>query len=186
MTRLHRQRSRGGQLGWTFAIVALLGTLSYFLLRYAEDWLMSVVGTGFGGIAALLLLAGFHQTMALRTPETVVEIDREAITPGQPVTLRVMQPGNASFESLRVNLVGEEQIRQRKTWNRSVFETLHFFDSGRFDGALDRTIVVDVPRHLEPTSSELRRRVRWTLEVWGRVRGRANFQHVYDVFVQKP
>ena len=121
MTRLHRQRSRRHQVGCTFVLVALFGTLSYVLLRYAEDGLMSVVGTGFGGIAALLLLAGFHQASALRTPETIVEIDRDAITAGTAITLHVRQPGNASFESLRVNLVGEEQRRARNSWNRSVF-----------------------------------------------------------------
>jgi hypothetical protein len=185
LTRLQRQRSRGGQIGCMLAIVVLLGTLSYFLVRYAEDWLMYVVGGGFGIVAVLLLLAGVQQTFALRTPETLVEAGDFVL--GRTTTIRVQQAGDASYESLRVNLVGEEQIRGRKrTWNRRMIENINVFDSGPFDGTLDRTVTFTVPSHVEPTHSELRRRVRWTLEVWGKVRGRADFQHVYDVSVQKP
>ncbi len=105
---------------------------------------------------------------------------------GQTVTLHVRQPGDASYESLRIQLVGEEQTRQRKSWNRRVFDTISIFDSGPFEGVLDRVVQFEVPSHLEPTTSDLRRRVRWTLEVWGKVRGRADFQHVYAAHVQKP
>lgn len=186
MIRLRRQRSRRGQIGCMLAIATLLGTLSYFLIRYAEGWLMYFVGGGFGLVAAVLVLAAIQQTFALATPETVVETDAETFIPGSAVTLAVRQPGAASFESLRVNLVGEEQTRRRKSWNRRVFETINLFDSGPFEGTLDRTIRFDVPPHLEPTSSDLRRRVRWSVEVWGKIRGGADFQHVYDVMVQKP
>ena len=187
MTRLRRKTSRAGQIGCSLFVVVLLGTLSYFLIRYAENWLMYVVGGGFGFVAAAVFLIGFvHQILALFTPETILEMNGDALLLGRTTTLRVQQPGNARFESLRINLVGEEQIRLRKTWNRSIFETLKVFDSGPFEGALDRTIQLDVPAHFEPTNSELHRRVRWTLEVWGKVRSRADFQHVYDVTVQKP
>jgi hypothetical protein len=187
MRRLSRNRSRGGQIGCIFAIVALLGTLSFFLLRSGDGWLMYVVGGGFGLVAVLLFLAGVQQIFALGTPETIVEMSGESLTLGRTATFRVQQPGNAAFESLRVNLVCEEQIRQhRKTWSAQMIENINLFDSGPFDGTLDRTFTFDVPHHLEPTGSELRRRFRWQLEVWGKVRGRADFQHVYDVSVQKP
>lgn len=187
MTRLRRQRSRAGQLGCSLAIVVILGTLSYILIRFAENWLMYVVGGGFGFVAAAVFLSGFvHQLFALRTPESILEMDGEALTPGRAATLRVRQLGNARFESLRVNLAGEEQLRSRRTWNRSIFEKMTVFDSGPFAGPLDQTIHFEVPPHYEPTGSELRRRVRWTLEIWGKVQGRPDVQHVYDVFLQKP
>ncbi|HYC89645.1 MAG TPA: phage holin family protein [Thermoanaerobaculia bacterium] len=187
MRRLSRNRSRLGQIGCIFAIVALLGTLSFFLLRSGEGWLMYVVGGGFGLVAALLFLAGIQQIFALRTAETIVEMDGDALTLGGRTTFRVQQHGDSSFESLRVNLVCEEQLRRRKkNWSSEMIENINLFDSGPFDGTLDRTFTFDVPHHLEPTGSELRRRIRWQLEVWGKIRGRADFQHVYQVHVQKP
>jgi hypothetical protein len=187
MQRLSRNRSRGGQIGCIFAIVVLLGTLSFFLLRSGEGWLMYVVGGGFGLVAVLLFLAGVQQIFALRTPETIVEMDADALTLGSRATFRVQQPGDAAFESLRVNLVCEEQLRRhRKNWSSQMIENLNLLDSGPFQGTLDRTFTFDVPHHLEPTGSDLRRRIRWQLEVWGKIRGRADFQHVYKVHVQKP
>jgi hypothetical protein len=187
MNRLSRNRSRGGQIGCMFGIVALLGTLSFFLLRSGEGWLMYVVGGGFGVVAVLLFVAGVQQLFALRTPETILEMQGDALTLGRTATFRIQQPGNASFESLRVNLVCEEQLRRgRKNWSAQMIENINLFDSGPFEGTLDRTFTFDVPGHLEPTGSDLRRRIRWQLEVWGKVRGGADFQHVYETHLQKP
>jgi hypothetical protein len=185
MQRLSRKTSRLGQIGCMLAIAVLLGTLSFFMLLEGDGWLMYVVGGGFGLVAALLLLAAVQQTLALRTPETTLEMDGEALVPGRPMTFRVQQSGDAAFESLRVNLVCEEQLRRgRKNWSAQMVENLNLLDSGPFEGAFERTFTFDVPSHLEPTGSELRRRVRWQLEVWGKIRGRADVQHVYEVHVR--
>ncbi|HUR83445.1 MAG TPA: hypothetical protein VM733_21995, partial [Thermoanaerobaculia bacterium] len=76
MTRLKRRTSRLGQIGGGLAISLLLGALSYFLIRYAENWVMYLVGGGFGLVAiAVFFLGVVQQTFALRTPETVIEMD---------------------------------------------------------------------------------------------------------------
>jgi hypothetical protein len=195
--RLPRNTPRLRQIGCILAAVAILGTLSYFLLRYAwthpgEDlWLMYVVGSGFGIVAVVLFCLGaVQQTLALRTPETVLEIDSAALFLGETARFFIRQPGTGSYESLRMNLVGEEQLRQRKTWNRRLFETINLLDSGAFEGdaltPFERVIEFDVPASLEPSNLTLHRRVRWQIEVWGRLRGRADFQHVYPISVLPP
>ena len=192
--RLKRETSRGRQIGCILAVVAILGTLSFFILRsvmqHPEEenrWILFVVGGGFGLVATLLFFFGaVQQTLALRTPETIVEMDADALVPGRTVTFFVQQPGSGSYESLRANLVGEERLRQRKTWSSRQFASINLFDSGPFEGGsapFEGGVMYEVPRDLEPTKSDLRRRIVWHLEVWGKLRGRADFQHVYAISV---
>ena len=195
--RLKRRTGRVAQIGCILAIVALLGTLSFFILRYVRQhpeeqdlWVMTVVGGGFGLVAVILFFLGaVQQTLALRTPETIVEMDAEALYLGRTVTFFVQQPGSGSYESLRANIIGEEQQRHRKTWTSRQFASINIFDSGPFEGGsapFEGGVMFDVPRDLEPTRTEPHRRIVWHLEVWGKVRGRADFQHVYAVDVLPP
>ena len=195
--RLKRKTSRAGQIGCILAIVALLGTLSFFILRYPiqhpeekDLWIMYVVGGGFGLVAVVLFFLGaVQQTLALFTPETIVELDAEALILGETVTFFVQQPGSGSYESLRANLVGEEQERQRKTWTSRQFASINLFDSGPFEGGrapFEGGVMFDVPRDLELTQSDAHRRIVWHLEVWGKLRGRADFQHIYAINVLPP
>jgi hypothetical protein len=187
LIRLKRTQTRGAQIAISLVAAIVLGALSFVFLRFAEETLIRVIGGAFGLIALLLFAGSIHRVLAMRTPETLLELDEEALTRGRTHTAIIRQPGDASFESLRVNLVGEEQTRGRKRhWNRRMIENINLLDSGPFDGAFERTFTFQVPSRVEATCSELRRRIRWQFEVWGKVRGRADFQHAYDIQVQKP
>ena len=193
---LSRQSSRGAQIGCTFAIALLLGGLGgailYAAISHDEPFsLMHIVGGGFAFFALPLFYSAVHQLFALRTPETVVEIDSDVLQRGTTVRLYFRQPGPASFESLRANLVGEESWwtgsgKQRRREVRQL-GTFNLFDSGAFEvDALvpfERTVSVSVPDL--PRASDAAHDVQWQLQVWGKVRGRADFQHVFPIRVEE-
>lgn len=191
---LSRQSSRGAQIGCTLAIALLLGGIGgailYAAISHDEPFsLMHIVGGGFAFFALPLLYSAVHQLFALRTPETVVEIDADVLQRGSTVRLYFRQPGPASFESLRANLVGEESwwTGSGKSRRQEVRQlgTFSLFDSGAFDvDALvpfERTVSVQVP-NLPPPSNPAHS-VMWQLEVWGKVRRRADIQHVFPMKV---
>lgn len=194
---LTRNASRGAQIGCTLFLALLLGGIAVPVLiaayRHSEtenNFVVYIVGGGFGLVALLLLYSAIHQLFALKTPQTVVEIDSDRLVRGKEVQLYFRQPGPASFESLRANLVGEEswwtgsgKRRSRQVLQLGVF---NLFDSGAFDVddlvPYERIVTVEIPR--VPQASDRTHDVQWKLEVWGRVRGRADFQHVFPVELQ--
>ena len=165
-------------------LVALLGALGFVLLRNADHWLMTLVGGGFALVAALLFFMGVvQQTLALVTPETIVECDATEFRRGASLAFRFRQPGSAAFESLRANLAGEKRTRVRNNWKSQHLGTFNFFDSGAFQAPLEKYASLGVPPSIEPSRDDVHEKVIWNVEVWGKVRRRADFQHVYRVEV---
>jgi hypothetical protein len=191
---LSRNGSRGAQIGCTLLLAALLGTLGggilFFALRAGDRGIALLVGGAFALVALVLLYSAVHQTFALKTPQTIVEIDRRELRRESPVQLYFRQPGPASFESLRANLVGEERWstgsgkhRRHHVEQLGVF---NLYDSGPFevDGntPFEDTVTAQVP---DLPHAAAGREERWQLEVWGKVRGRADFQHVFPIVVDR-
>lgn len=183
---LTRNASRGAQIGCTFAIALLLGGIGVPILFLAGkgDGVVYVVGGGFSLVALLLLYSAIHQLFALRTPQTIIEVDRQVFARGEEVIFFIRQPGPASFESLRGNLVGEEswwegsgKTRRHVVKQLGVF---NLFDTGSFEAPFERELVAEIPRELVVQSEHS---IHWQLEVWGKVNGRADFQHVFSVEV---
>jgi hypothetical protein len=191
---LSRNTSRGMQIGCTFLIGLVLATPGIIVLMKAREhdeksFVVWAVGGAFTLVAALLFYSAVHQMFALATPQTVVECDADKFTRNGTIRLYFGQPGPADFESLRANLVGEEtwHTGSGKQRRRHVNQlgTFNIFDSGPFvieEGmpAYERTVSVTIP---DLPHARADRREQWQLEVWGKVRGRADFQHVYPVTV---
>lgn len=189
---LERETSRGAQIGCTLAVALLVGGIGGAILVFASrsgerSLLIQFVGAMFVLVGALALYSGVHQLFALKTPQTIVETDSGVFKRGGRVRLYFRQPGPGSFESLRANLVGEESWSsgppKRRRKNVVQLGVFNLFDSGPFevDAAtpFERTVEVeipDVPHASSPAHAES-----WQLEVWGKVRGRADFQHVFPV-----
>lgn len=190
---LSRKSSRGAQIGCTLALAVILGGIGVTALvlayRHREEgnFVVYLVGGAFTLVALLLLYSAIHQMFAMRTPETIVEIDSEELARNGEVQLYFRQPGPAQFESLRANLVGEESwwtgSGKRRRHHVIQLGVFPLFDSGAFDVGehtpyeqLVRVRIPDVPHASDPTHAET-----WQLEVWGKVRGRADFQHVFPV-----
>jgi hypothetical protein len=184
LIRLQRTLSRAGQIGFILGLVVLLGGLGWLLLTRADHWLMYLVGGGSSLVAVLLFFMGVvQQTFALVTPETVVECDALEFPRGKSIGFRFRQPGSASFESLRANLVGEKMTRVRSNWQTEHLGTFNFFDSGSFDAPIEKYATCEVPAEIEPSRDDAWCKVIWKIEVWGKIRRRADFQHVYRVEV---
>jgi hypothetical protein len=190
---LARNATRGAQIGCTLFLGVLLSAIGGGVLYAAwrnndTSLVLKIVGGAFAFFGVLLLLSAIHQTFALRTPLTIVETDSDVFQRGKHVRLYFRQPGPGSFESLRANLVGQEswhtgsgKRRQRHVHNLGTF---HVFDSGAFevlDHDFQRSVTFQVPDL--PRAAHGRMET-WTLEVWGKVNGRADFQHVFPVNVR--
>jgi hypothetical protein len=191
---LPRKQSRLGQIGCTFFLALLLGGLGWPIFRYPathpeekDMWLMYVVGGGFLLFSLPLLYSAIHQSFALRTRLLTVEVDANVLARGANVQFFFSQPGPVDLESLRANLVGEERKRRGKSTDVTYLGTFNFLDQGPVDVAgaapLERTATLHVPESIPPSLEVVGHSIRWKIEVWGKVRGRADFQHVYEVEV---
>lgn len=188
MDRLERSSPRGIQIGCTFALGALLGIIGggFLLVAYRTQTggvLAYIIGGGFAFVALLLLYSAIYQLFAAQTPETIVETDAKTLKQGKSVQFSFRQPGPASFESLRANLVGEEiwftHRRNRRIRHVIQLGTFNIYDSGPFEAPFEETVTVEIPDL--PRPSDDKHKAEWRLEVWGKVRGRADVQHVFPM-----
>ena len=186
MTPLRRASSRGAQIAKTLGLALPLAALAAFAFTRPAPLLGKIVAGAFGVASLLLFYSGIHQLFALRTPETIVECDADEFRRGREVRFRFRQPGSASFESLRANLVGDEHWTEwvprhrRRVRRYQHIATVNVFDSGAFTAPFDETVTVRIPHDL-PRASVKDRQERWRLEVWGNVKGRADVQHVFPL-----
>src|SRR5438045_9378691 len=106
---LQRSSSRTPQIAGTFIVAAILGGIVAVIFTKGDRSLPFAIFGGVFALASLLTLySAIRQIFALRTPQTVIEVDREAFTRGEEMQILVRQPGPATIESLRGNLAGEE------------------------------------------------------------------------------
>lgn len=190
--RLERAGSRGCYLGCTFLLAAILLGVSIPILTIArrageDSFVVWVVGGGFGLVGVLLLLTGIHQTFALRSKETIFEIDASELARGAEHRICLIQRGPIRLESLRANLVGTRNTGVGKSRKTDYLGTFNLFDSGEAEIGPDapRTWIsrVTIPPDIPPTLDSPLETVTWKFEVWGKVRGRADFMHPFEVTI---
>lgn len=203
--RLQREAPAARQAGFAAVIGVVLTVLGgggiMLLLRteaprdQSSEWLFYVVGIGFLLVGAVMVILAFKIFLALRLPETIVEVDSMPVRAGKPFLVTVRQPGPIRLQSLRLNLVGE-QLTRRDVWRNGRRRT----DTDRRlihqDNVLDlRDITVmlgdeaarqgeaTVPAAVRLADIDGQKRVVWRLEVWGRVRGWVDFGHRFVIEV---
>jgi hypothetical protein len=142
-----------------------------------------------------MVILAFKMFLALRLPETIVEVERMPVRAGKPFRVTVRQPGPIRLQSLRLNLVGE-QLTRRDVWRNGRRRT----DTDRRivhqDNVLDlRDITImlgdeatrqgeaTVPAAVRLADIDGQKRVVWRFEVWGRVRGWVDFGHPFVIEV---
>ncbi len=67
----------------------------------------------FSLLALFLWWSAIRQTLARSVPACILEVDTQPVVQGTPVTLCLKQPGPAHLKSLRVNLLGTQQLRRQ-------------------------------------------------------------------------
>ena len=201
--QLERESSRGAQSGCALVLGLFFGAIGTLVIRIpttypdaGNAWLIWAVGGLLALLAAVLLYSGIHQWLAMKTPETTVAMGEPELTRGKPVRFAFRQPGPVSLKSLRANLVGEEtwtETRNTGSSSRTAQEsrylgTFNFFDSGPrevdahqpFEAVVTFLVPADIPASGRTPDGH---NVVWRIEVWGKVRRRADFQHSYRVTV---
>ena len=202
--RLEREMPVAGQAGCATVIGLLLSVvgISIVLLLRSEgsrggenEWVLYTVGGGFGLVGLLLVFLGIKMLLMMRLPETILEVDRMPVHVGEPFRLTVRQPGPIRLASLRVNLMCEQTTtrevrragRTRRDRDRRLIHQVNVLDlrdvaAGRGQHVVGHATVT-VPADVRPADIEGHKAVVWRLEVWGRVRGWADFGHPFVIQV---
>jgi hypothetical protein len=181
---LQRSSSRTTQIIGTVIVSAILGGIVAVIFTKGSREIPFLILGGVFALASLLTLASAIRRMfALRTPQTMIEVDRETFTRGGEMQILVRQPGPATIESLRGNLAGEESWygqygRKRFTKQLGPFP---LFDCGAFEAPYENVFTIKVPRAPQPEGSKHTQE--WRLDVSGKVRGSVDFQHSFPVTV---
>lgn len=172
-----------------FAVICLFGLAALFFFASGSllfQW-ASVVPALLGG---LLLYNGIHSLFAARTPPTTLQLDTAPLRRGRATGLVIRQAGPVLLESLRASLVCERIVR-RTGKSRTITHPCqaNFFDSGpcevpRMDVEEFRA-TVEVPPDAEPSLISAGLIVSWRIEVWGKVRGNADFMRPFEVEVKE-
>jgi hypothetical protein len=203
--RLQRETPFKSQLGCT-GVIALVLLAVAALAWYAagsegkgSNWVGYVVGVGFGFFGLLVLWSFIRQLGAAGLKETVVEISREPLQPGETAKICLIQPGPARLKSLRANLLCFEE-RTHRVWNSQ--RKLH---EDRTEERLVTTENLVDAQHLSipvgdvwhevreftlPSDARVAGTVdgltvRWKIEVWGTGYALASFMHPFPVDVYK-
>ena len=202
--RLEREMSVAGQAGGATVIgtvLAVIGIVIVIVLQSGEpsagrnQWVIYVVGGGFALVGLLMVVLGIKMFLMTRLPETIVEVDKMPVRIGEPFQVTLRQPGPIRLKSLRANLVCE-QITTREVWrggrtrtdrDRRIIHQANVLDLR--DAAVGpgeqivRHATVNVPADVKLADIDGPKEIIWRLEVWGRVRGWADFGHPYVIEV---
>lgn len=202
--RLVRETPWQSSVGCSFLIAFVLLAFASFIgwmewthrTDKGPDGVVVVFSAVFGLVGLVMLFAGIHQKLAMRTKETIVEVEERPLRRGTARQARVMQEGPVSLKSLRMNLVCLETItkivqrrdgthRERYTKQIADHNVLDQRDVVLAEGEQwERDVTIDVPADAEPSGTIGDRTIEWKLEVWGVVRGNADFMHPFVVDVQ--
>jgi hypothetical protein len=143
------------------------GNASLFLMLFL---LLFVVV--FGGLGLVFLWIAAASSLASRVPETIVEIARRSVAPGEDVEVLILQPGPLRLRSLRIRLVGKvETPAKTGSPDITILSNALVSDVGPTtigrEGPLEHRFTLRVPQDARPSEGGGGTRVSWRLEVWG-------------------
>jgi hypothetical protein len=200
--RLERELSVSGQAGCATIIgiaLLLVGIAIVAAMQRGEpgagqnNWVIYVVGVSFSVIGLLVSVLGLKMFLMARVPVTIVEVDRMPVRPGETFQMTVRQPGPIRLKSLRVNLVCEQITTRpsaglsKTSRDRRIIHQSNVLDLQEAAAGPGEEVVrhagVSVPPDVRLADVAGRKEVVWRLEVWGRVRGWADFGHPFVIQV---
>lgn len=172
-----------GAVLWAFSRLWRFGDL---------DRIQLVVVVIFGVMALAgykMIGQGIYIFLGSRTPQPVIEIDRQSLRAGEELRLLLIQPGPVSLNRIEVDLSGNERMRSanvanwdvRNTFLRIIFEE----DDVRVRGeTYRREIKFTVPDDVMPTGDSGDHRSWWNVIVEQDVRYGANCTHEFPMLMQ--
>jgi hypothetical protein len=201
--RLTRETPFKSQLGCTFAIAVVtlaVGALAWFAAGTegkGTAWVGYVVGGAFGLVGLIVLWTFVRQFAAIGLKETIVEISREPLQPGETASICLIQPGPAKLKSLRANLVCMES-RSKSVWNsekkvheqhreerlassEKVLEATHLNVAA--GDAWHEIATFSLPADAKAVGTVDGVTTTWKIEVWGTGYFLASFMHPFRVDV---
>jgi len=199
-TRLARESPWKAQIGCSAVLALIVASPGLFIgyMTWTRDhsdnrtailWFSGV----FVAVGVLLLLSAIHQAFAVRSPETMIEIDPGELTAGSVMRIRVIQPGPIRLRSIHANLAGEETTWVSSSSNRKSSRSIKYlgpyrmFEMGHEEIAdgetLEREASFDIP-DIPATDESGEKKTRWKIEVWGRVAWWPDFMHPFPVQVR--
>ena len=112
---------------------------------------------------------------------------------GVPVSVLLRQAGPVSLQSFRANLICERIERGGRPWREEPLDQLslpnQFLRRGPLDLTVPRLHVEDigaeltVPSEADPSCETPRVKIRWRIEIWGKVDGAADFMRPFPIEV---
>jgi hypothetical protein len=166
-------------------------------------WVIPTIGWVFVGVALLIVYSSIHQKFAVRSPETIIAVEADEFRPGTSVRVHILQPGPLRMQSLRVNLWGlsvtttpnKTSTRDLTTTKNEYLGTFNFFEQKDFDIPAGKVFhgvgEMQIPAGAPPSGKsgtlhgpEGWRNVTWRIEVWGKVRRAADFEHPFVIEVK--
>ena len=170
-----------------FVFLCLSGMALLFF--YSGSLLFQIASVMPGLLALLMIYTFFHALFASGTPPTTMKLDVAPLHVGQSVGVLIRQTGPVLFESLRANLICER--REKPLGKKNTVVTFpcqeNFFDSGPCEvGRMDIQefrATIKVPADAEPSHYGGTLKILWRVEIWGKVKGRADFMRPFDIEV---
>ncbi len=195
--RLQRESKPGEQsCGALFVSVALLfvgGIAGYAAWSDLQDGEWHVIPllfvVVFGGLGLLFLWIAAASGLASHVPETIVEVERSTVAPGESVKMLVLQPGPLRLRSLRVRLTCREETPEERgspsvtVLHDEVVAEIGAGVAGR-TAPLEHSAVLRIPADAEPSAAGPPT-VRWRLEVWGVPLVWPRFTITYPIMVER-
>jgi hypothetical protein len=179
------ERSRAAGSFFCALVLAVLAALFLFSGSKLFAWVAVLPAL----LAGLLLYAAIHALLASGTPRTTIVLGEEPLRRGVSTSVRIRQAGPVSFQSLRANLICERIERAPGAKSRSITYPyqINFFDAHpstvprlhaeEIDGELT------VPFQGDPSCETPRLKIRWRIEIWGKVDGAADFMRPFPIEV---
>jgi len=170
-----------------FVFLCLAGMATLFF--YSGSLLFQIASVLPALLALLVIYSFFHALFASGTPPTTMQLDATSLRPGQTVGVVIRQTGPVLFESLRANLICER--REKPLGKKNTIVTFpcqeNFFDSGPCEvprmNVQEFRASIEVPADAEPSNYSGTLKVLWRVEIWGKVKGRADFMRPFEVEV---
>ena len=179
------ERSRAAGGFFCAFVLAVLAALFLFSGSKLFAWVAVLPAL----LAGLLLYAAIHALLACGTPRTTIVLREEPLRRGVSTSVRIRQAGPVSFQSFRANLICERIERTRGAKSRLVTYPyqINFFDAGPLTVSRLHVEEVDaeltVPSEGDPSCETPHLKIRWRIEIWGKVDGAADFMRPFAIEV---